>query len=122
VRLKALATGLLIFGLALMVAWPLILGPRPQPPSVPEGTQLTLEEQREKNLALARHESAMRVYGARFGLYVILMFLTFGTTMIVALLATRQARQEYREERMRNLERLIESTLEDHRRKSDPEP
>jgi hypothetical protein len=116
VRLKALASGLLIFGILLLVGWPFIMGPRPTAP-VRTGSAISQEGLRDHQIALAEYERTLHIYGARFGLYVIVLVLTFGGTAVVALLAMRDARRRYVEEKMGNLQRLIEGTFEDHRRK-----
>ncbi len=95
-RLKVLTTAFLVLGLLLMLAWPIVVGPRPD-------------------------RGADRVLQARWGQRVLLYFgATAGTWVVVAGLAwltVRQARREILELERQNVRSLIEATLKDHRDK-----
>ncbi len=95
-RLKIVTTTLLVLGLALLVAWPWIVGRQP-PAEAPRPE-------------LAR-------FAVRLMVYLGATILVFATTAALALLVARQTRIKYREEARRNLKDLIEGTLKDHERK-----
>jgi hypothetical protein len=95
-RLKVVTTALLLFGFALLVSWPWIVGAKP-PKEAP------------------RNERA--AYAKRFVYYTGGTIIVFSVTAFCAILLTRQARNEFREAARKNLEELIAGTLEDHGRK-----
>lgn len=97
-RVKTVTTALLVFGIALLVGWPWIVGPKP-PVNAPDAERLR--------------------YLLRYGLYFTVLLLTFFSTAVGAMLAARATRRQLREEAMENLHELIEGTLEDHGRKDD---
>lgn len=94
--LKIATTALLLCGLALLVSWPWIVGPRPAPDAP---------------------KSEVVRYARRFVYYTGGTILVFCSTAFLAILMARRARREYREESRRNLEELLEGTLRDHGRK-----
>ncbi len=95
-RLRVLTTVFLLFGVALMVCWPFVLGHRPGPE--------------------ASHREL-----ATYALHAILYFgvtaFTFVFAALFALLAMRQARREFVEQKRENLRGLIEGSLKDHERR-----
>ncbi len=95
-RLKFITTASLILGLALLLAWPLVVGPRPVNPNKKE---------------LAR-------YGIRAIAYFGVTASTFVCTAVFAWLVLRQTRREYVDQAKTNLQSLIEGALQDHERKS----
>lgn len=92
-RLKVLTTTLVVFGLLLLLAWPIAVGPRPAP-------------------------NAPRRLKTEWGQRVLVYFgVTSGTwlaTAASALLLARQARRQYLNQESHNLKSLIEGTLRDH--------
>lgn len=92
-RLKIATTALLIFGLALLLLWPWVVGPRP-PADAPK--------------------PELAAFAVRLMIYMGATILTFAVTAALALLVARQARKQYREEALANLRELIEGTLKDH--------
>lgn len=97
-RLKLVTTILLVLGLAMLMAWPLLWGGRPGPDAP------------KKELA---------EFSLRFLLYFAATALVFLATAVCALLLVRRAREEYAEQAGKNLRGLIEGTLRDHGRKHD---
>lgn len=97
-RVKVVTTALLLFGVALLVGWPWIVGPKPAA-TAPEPERLR--------------------YLLRYGLYFLALLLTFFSTAVGAVLVARQTRRQLRDEAMENLQTLIEGTLEDHGRTQD---
>ncbi len=93
-HLKIATTAGLIFGILLLAAWPWLIGPAPR--ASVEGRQ------------------AVQEYAVRFGTYVIVALVVWAATAILAILVARQARLEYRDEAMGNLQNLIEESLKDH--------
>jgi hypothetical protein len=100
-RLKAAATFFLILGIAMLVAWPWIVGAQPD---VKESGRRALEE-----------------YVVRFGIYIIAVLFVWFVTAVLAIMVARQARNAYREEAMLNFQQLMEETLKDHgKRNAEP--
>lgn len=95
-RLKIWTTACFLTGTALLVGWPWIVGAKPEENAVKQ--------------ELAR-------YGIRVLMYFGLTATVFLVTAILALLVMRRTRQEFLEESGKNLQGLIESTLEDHAQK-----
>ncbi|MBV6458002.1 MAG: hypothetical protein HONBIEJF_01124 [Fimbriimonadaceae bacterium] len=95
-RLKIWTTAFFLTGVVLLVGWPWIVGPKP-------ADTATKQE-------LAR-------YGLRVLMYFGLTATVFLVTAILALLVMRRTRKEFLEESGKNLQGLIESTLEDHAQK-----
>ena len=91
-RLKWVTTGLMIFGLGLLLGWPWIVGARPDVAD---------------KVATAR-------YALRFGLYVIALMLVFASTAVCAWIIARRERRRFREEALANFKDLVEATLQDH--------
>ncbi len=94
--MKLALTVTLILGVALMLAWAPILGPVPT------------------------HHAELQRYAVRFGIYICCLLVIFFVTAVLAMIIARRAREEYRAEIMGNVKFLIESTLEDHRKKNEP--
>lgn len=95
-RLKSWLTGLVIFDILMLLGWPLIFRT-----GLPAG-----------------HEAKVR-YALVLGLYMGVLLLAFVATAWVSMLILRRLRAELREQSMENVKHLIESTLEDHRKKED---
>ena len=96
-RLKVLTTALVIFGVILMLCWPLIVGERPPADA---GTKI------------------LAAFGQRMMIYFLI---TVGVWMSVAVLAVviaRQTRDQFLAEERENLNKLIEGTLHDHNKRS----
>lgn len=93
-RLKVATTTAFLFGVGLLLAWPLIVGRQPA----------------------HSHTRALAAYTLRFGFYVTVLVIVFFTVVVLAAAVARKARDEYREESRRNLEALIEGTLRAHGR------
>lgn len=95
-RLKILTSALLLFGAALLVAWPWVLGPRP---------------------ASGAGRQAVAQWGAYALLYFLVTCLTFLSAAFCAALLMRANRLRYLEEMRENLKDLVEGSLNDHGRK-----
>lgn len=97
-RLRIATATLFLFGLALLVAWPWVVGQRP-------GLSEPLRERKE--------------YVVRLGVYFLVSILTFFSAALCAYLLSRHARSELRKEAKENFKELIEGTLHDHQKKSE---
>jgi len=97
-RLKVFTTAAVLFGLVLLVAWPLVVGARP-PSNASEPERLR--------------------YLLRYSLYFLALIITFFASALGAFFVARNAREKYREEAMGNLHELIENSLEDHAKHGD---
>lgn len=93
--LKVLTTILLIFGLAMMLAWPAMVS------HIPEHAALI----QRKRLLL------------RYTIYFSTLISDFFATMVCAWVLVRRARLQAIEESRENLRLLIEGTLHDHKAK-----
>lgn len=89
-RLKALTTFFLVFGIFLAMGFPWLVGAKPH------------------------DKVALEHYLVRFGIYLIVALLCFVSAAICALLLIRRTREQYRAESRQNLEDLIESALKSH--------
>lgn len=96
-RLKILTTGLVIFGLGLMVMWSFIVGEKPT------------------------GREALAQWAVRLGFYVMTILLSFVGAAIGAVALSRRAREEYRAQAEANMRELIEGTLSDHKTQREPE-
>lgn len=99
-RLKVVTTVLVVFGLLLLMAWPLVLGNRPPASNRPQ----------------------LAVYSKKLAIYTSVLVVTFFGSAVGAWLIMRQTRKEYLEASRRNFEELLEGTLRDHARKSESTP
>jgi len=107
-RLSATVTGLVLFGVLLLVLWPWLLGnppdrridTRPGGPTAAQQARLLKEKQ-------------VR-YLTRSAIYISLLMVTFFSATVCAWLLVRQARREYALRTAENLRELIEGTLKDH--------
>jgi hypothetical protein len=61
----------------------------------------------------------MQLYALKYGLYMFTLLGVFFATALIAVLILRRTREEYRERAIANMKNLVESTLEDHRKKGD---
>lgn len=95
-RLKIATTISLICGIALLVAWPFVVGERP-------GDVATKKE-------LAR-------YGIRLLTYFGVTTFVFLMTALLAVLLVRQTRREFVEDVKENVDDLVQGTLSDHAKK-----
>ena len=98
--MKAALTSLVVFGFAMLIGWPWLVGPKPVHPS---------------------HKEAVN-YLYRVDLYVCVLLIVFFATTVLAIILARRARDEYRQQALNNMRFLIESTLEDHRKKETENP
>jgi hypothetical protein len=62
----------------------------------------------------------LRAYAVKTELYFFALIGSFIATTVFAALVVRQTRREVREEAAENLRTLIEGTLQDHRKKNEP--
>lgn len=95
-RLKFWVAGLSVFCVAMMIAWPTVLGP------IPRG----------------QGRSALRHYLVGAQIYVTILLVTLFITAFLAVMLARAVRKEYREDTAAAMKELIEGTMEDHKRKS----
>lgn len=95
-RLKTVTTALVVFGLALMLLWPFVLGERP---------------------AATAPRRAQAEYGVRLLTYFGVTAVTWLLVAGCAVMMVRQARREFLEKERQNLQALIEGTLRDHERR-----
>lgn len=91
-RLNVVTTTLLVFGVALLVCWPLVLGGRP-PSSAPR---------------------ELANWGARALTYFLLTSMAFLSAAFGAVLIMRRNRLEFLQEAKHNVRDLIEGSLQDH--------
>ena len=98
-HLKWLTGGLIVLGVCLMAGWPWIVGTPPR-----KGTRAEYKSYLERSLAAAT------------GLVVIV-----GGAGAGAFFLMRRAREEYREESLRNMRELLEATREDQLKKREDE-
>jgi hypothetical protein len=96
-RLRLITGTLLAFGFALLLAWPWLIGPRPDP---------------------AAPAPVVRTYLTRTAVYVGVLVTTLVAAGICSMLILRRTREEYSAQAGENLRSLVEGTLQDHRRGS----
>lgn len=99
-RLKVALTSVLLFGLIMLFGFPLVLMKRP-PASAPK--------------------VELKNYTVLIAIYFVLLVIVFFVVMILAWRLWRRQSEELAEKQMENLKELIEGTLTDHAKKSDPE-
>ncbi|MBL8060296.1 MAG: hypothetical protein JNK63_06230 [Chthonomonas sp.] len=92
-RLNVVTTSLLIFGVLLLLCWPIALGGRPSPDA-------------------PRAELAN--WGARALTYFLLTSMAFLSAAFGAVLIMRRNRREFLVEAKQNVRDLIEGSLKDH--------
>ena len=97
-RLKALCWGFAAMTFFLLIGWPVFIGMPPKNAPKP----------------------VLRSYVAKTEIYFVGMIASFLATTIFAALVVRQTRNEVRDEAAQNMKLLIEGTLQDHRKKSEP--
>jgi hypothetical protein len=90
-----LMTGLLIFGLALMLLWPQIIGHPPTHPTL----------------------AAKVRFLERYTIYISTLLFTFFATIVCAWVLVRRARALILEDARENMRILMEGTLRDHEKK-----
>ncbi len=98
-RLKRWTTALAVWTAVLMVMWPIIVGVPP--------------------IDATRRVKAR--YALRAQVYVPVLLLSLLGTAICSIYVARAARERYLAESAENLRQLIEGTLQDHRKKSEPD-
>jgi len=106
-RLKATVTGLVVFGVLLLILWPWLLGnpPKRQFSHVTGPKPAQIERQfKDKQVK----------YLTRSAIYISALMVTFFSATVCAWLLVRQARNEYAKRTTENLRELIEGTLKDH--------
>lgn len=96
-RLKVLTTIGVIVGVGLVLSWPWVMGPRPDP---------TEENKR-----------AVADYAMRLLVYFGATALVWLGVAILALIMVRQARKQFVVEEKALVKELVEGTLKDHERK-----
>ncbi len=92
-RLKIATTTSLVFGLAMLAAWPWVVGNKP-PSDAPTAD--------------------LRMFATRMVFYMTFILITFMSTMLFAYLLIRQEQKKLIEISQSNLKDLIEGTLQDH--------
>lgn len=92
--LKIATTVFLVVGICMMLAWPIVLK-RPGP-----------------NLSTGEKQ----MFAVRYLAYVFGLLVDFILTSIGAYLVLRRTRERYAVEAEQNLRRMIEGTIEDHRK------
>ncbi len=90
-RLKSVTTVLLVAGLLFLLAWPVVVGHKPQP-----------------------HTDAYRDWVVRFATYVMLSVLIWVSVALSALFTVRGIRKQLARERAENLRALLEASSSDH--------
>lgn len=96
-RLKVLTTALIIFGVVLMLCWPLIVGERPPADA---GAQV------------------LAAFGQRLMTYFLITVGVWITVAVLAIVIARQTREQFLADERENLNKLIEGTLHDHNKRS----
>jgi hypothetical protein len=92
-RLKTFTTGLMIFGVALLLGIPVLLTQKPDA-SAPK-----------RDLA---------VYAAMFGTYILVIAIVAMAAIICAMIVLRQTTKNLKEEAERNMKMFVEGSLRDH--------
>ena len=92
-RLKIITTALMITGVAMLLAFPLVIGPQP--------------DRSEGQRALAE-------YAIKFGSYIIIAVLIFAGAIVCSIIMLRQIRKEMRQMAEHNMQAFVSGTLEDH--------
>lgn len=92
-RLKIATTLTFLLGIAMLFAWPFVVGQRP---SADAGRK------------------ALAQFAARSLLYFGATCLVFLATALLAVFLMRQARRKYAEEALKNLNSLVEGSLRSH--------
>lgn len=105
-RLKAVVTSLVIFGILLLAMWPWLLGNPPKKPAEPTSSKIS-RQYRDKQVR----------YLTKSAFYISTLLLTFFSATVCAWLLVRQARNEYLMNTSDNLKELIEGTLKDHEKR-----
>lgn len=92
-RLKTFTTGLMIFGVALLLGLPLLMTRKPE-----DGAP-------KKELA---------VYAVMFGTYIMVIFAVAIIAIICAMIVLRQTTKSLKEEAEKNMKIFVEGSLRDH--------
>ncbi|HVT13912.1 MAG TPA: hypothetical protein VHE55_16740 [Fimbriimonadaceae bacterium] len=96
-RLKALCWALAVFTFLLLIGWPVFVGLPQRGASKP----------------------VLRQYLTRSEIWFTALMVSFLGTTVTAAFVVKQSREEYLEGSADNMRRLIEGTLEDHRKKGE---
>ena len=94
--LKVLTTAFFLFGILLLVAWPFVIGPRPDP---------------------ELGKNVLADYALKMAVYVFVLSVAWMAAAVCAWLLTRKLRKELTGRQVENMEGLVEGTLKDHARK-----
>lgn len=92
-RLKIITTALMIMGVAMLLAFPFVIGPQP---------------------ARAEGQRALAEYAIKFGSYIIIAVLIFAGAILCSIIMLRQIRKEMRQMAENNMQAFVSGTLEDH--------
>ncbi len=100
-RLKTITTGLLIFGVILLLGLIPLFAANP-------GTEASFE--------------AKRVYAIQFGVYSMVIFAVAIAVIVCAMFVLRQTSKDLKEQAKLNMQIFVEGSLNDHKKKSESEP
>lgn len=92
-RLKSFTTGLMIFGLALLLGIPFVMVRKP---------------------AADAPKRDLAVYAALFGTYIMAIFIVAMTAIVCAMIVLRQTTKNLKEEAEQNMKAFVEGSLSDH--------
>jgi uncharacterized membrane protein YgcG len=92
-RLKVITTALMITGVAMLLAFPLVIGPQP---------------------ARSEGQRALAEYAIKFGSYIIIAVLIFAGAIVCSIIMLRQIRKDMRVMAEHNMQAFVSGTLEDH--------
>ncbi|MBX3114031.1 MAG: hypothetical protein KF836_05640 [Fimbriimonadaceae bacterium] len=99
-RLKTITTGLLIFGVLLLLGLIPLFGMNP-------GTDASFE--------------AKRVYAIQFGAYSMVIFAVAIAVIICAMIVLRRTSNDLKEQAKLNMQIFVEGSLNDHKKKTEAE-
>ncbi len=109
-RLKGTVTGLVVFGVLLLVLWPWLLG------NPPKGPQNLVSGPNQKQIERQFKDKQVK-YLTRSAIYISLLMITFFSATVCSWLLVRHARKEYLLRTSDNLRELVEGTLKDHEKR-----
>ena len=94
--LKVLTTTFFVFGVLMLLAWPFVIGPQPDP---------------------ELGKTALADYALKMAVYIFVLSVAWMAAAVCAWLLTRRLRRELAGRQVENMEGLVEGTLKDHGRK-----
>ena len=94
--LKILTTTFFVFGVLLLVAWPFVIGPQPEP---------------------ELGKNVLADYALKMVVYIFVLSVAWMAAAVCACLLTRKLRRELAGRQVENMQGLVEGTLKDHGRK-----